>query len=145
MCVKCLNINWRFFFFLSFASCSRKNPRHRPADVDEFSLFLCVCMLQGCAKVYEADQGARLQRQECVRCALTSHRPADRTAPPSGNPAGHALFAQPVPRPGNVKYTSKHTLMDRCVIAVYIKRQDSCQCVIFSFHRKEQNLHNVSM
>lgn len=72
-------------------------------------------MLQGCTKVYEADQGARLQRQECVRCATTIHRPADRPAPPSGNSAGHALFTQSVPRPGNIKCTNKETCMDGCV------------------------------
>lgn len=64
-------------------------------------ILVCVCMLQGSAKVYEADQGARLQRPKRVWCATTSHRPADRPAPPSGNPAGHALLAQSVPRPGN--------------------------------------------
>lgn len=58
--------------------------------------YFCFWMLQGGAKVYEADQGARLQRQECVRCATTSHRAADRPAPPPGNPAGHALLAQSV-------------------------------------------------
>ena len=68
-----------------------------------FCVCVCVCVLQGCAKVYEADQGAWLQRQECFRCAPTSYRPADRPAPPTGNPAGHALFTQPVPWPGNIK------------------------------------------
>lgn len=51
-----------------------------------------VCMLQGGAEVYEADQSARLQRQERVRCAASSHRAEDGPAPPSGNSASHALF-----------------------------------------------------
>lgn len=58
-------------------------------------------MFKGRAKVYEADQGARLQRQECVWCATASHRPENRPATPSRNSASHALFTQPVPGPGN--------------------------------------------
>lgn len=71
-------------------------------------------MFQGCTQVYEADQGARLQRQECVRCAAAGHRPADRPASPSGDSAGHALFTQSLPRPGKIEHTYKEALMHRC-------------------------------
>lgn len=60
----------------------------------------CVCNLQGGAEVHEADQSARLQRQERVRCAAAGHRPADGPAPSSGNSASHALFTESLSGPG---------------------------------------------